>query len=108
MTRYLTAHEYGHIVEWWIEYQRNIDESQFDREYMEMRPGSSRDYGGRNWHRNVGELVANDFRICVTGIEPDFWPHAGFEHPLKLDVIRGFWARMREEFIFRPNQEKAA
>jgi hypothetical protein len=107
MTRYLVAHEYGHLVEWWIEHQRAIDESQFDREYMEMRPGSSTDYGGRNWHRNVGELIANDFRICVTGVEPDFWPHSGFEHPLKLDVIRGFWARMREEFVFRGG-EKAA
>jgi hypothetical protein len=105
MTRYLVAHEYGHVVQWWIEHQRGIEDqaqTTFDHEYVKMRPGASFEYGARNWHREVGELIANDFRICVTGIESEFWPHEGFEHPLKLDVIRGFWARMKEEFAFRP------
>jgi hypothetical protein len=104
MTRYLVAHEYGHVVQWAIEALRRIEDhavTEFDREYMKMRPEAGTAYGGRKWHAEVGELIANDFRICVTGIETEFWPHPGFEHPLKLDAIRGFWARMVEEHAFR-------
>ena len=106
MTRYLVAHEYGHVVQWWIEYKRDLKDeavSEFDREYMKMRPEAGTGYGGLKWHAEIGELIANDFRICVTGIEPEFWPHPGFEHPLKLDVVRGFWQRMVEEFAVSIN-----
>ena len=103
MTRYLVAHEYGHVVHYWISHRRGDEnEEALKHEYLKIRVGTAMRYGGGRWHSNVGELIANDFRICVTGLEPEFWPHPGFEHPLKLDVIRGFWARMVEEYSFRP------
>lgn len=111
MTRYLVAHEYGHVVQNWIEYRRGDKDAavtEFDKEYIKMRPDAKTHYGGRKWHDEVGELIANDFRICVTGIETEFWPHPGFEHPLKLDVIRGFWARMIQEFASPVNSRAMA
>jgi hypothetical protein len=96
MTRYLVAHEYGHIVQWWIEHKRGIKDettTDFDRDYMKLRAGCDNEYGGGRWHKNVGELIANDFRICVTGFETEFWPHPGFEHPSKLPAIQEFWEK---------------
>lgn len=102
MTRYLVAHEYGHVVQWWIEHQRDIKDehplTQFDREYAELRgiePNGG--YGGLRWHANIGELIANDFRICVAKAEVEFWPHPGFEHPKNLPAVKRFWKRMVRE-----------
>ena len=101
MTRYLVAHEYGHIVQHWIEHVRGIADAvttEFDREYMKLRPGSNNDDGGGRWHQNVGEMIANDFRICVCGFEIEFWPHAGFPHPFELPEIQSFWDDARRRF----------
>jgi len=106
MTRYLVAHEYGHVVRWWIEHKRGMkDESvtDFDREYMALRPGSTCGiYGGGHWHHDAGELIANDFRICVAGIEREFWPHPGFDHPDKLPAVQDFW-EAQKAFVHVPD-----
>jgi hypothetical protein len=110
MTRYLVAHEYGHVVQYWIEHKRGIKDAsitEFDREYLKLRPQAEHGYGGLKWHKEVGELIANDFRICVTAIEKEYWPHPGFEHPMRLPEVRAFWGRMVEEFSYRPEQEAA-
>jgi hypothetical protein len=94
MTRYLVAHEYGHVVQWWIEWVRGIEDKSttvLDEEYMLLRPGCDNEYGGRRWHSNVGELFANDFRILVAGVEPEFWPHPGFPHPHHCPEVEAFW-----------------
>ncbi len=102
MTRYLIAHEYGHCVNYWIEWKRDILNSvvtDFDREYAALRgvdPNAG--YGGQKWHANVGELIANDFRICVCGIEREFWPHPGFAHPDTMPQVQEFWERTRADY----------
>jgi hypothetical protein len=104
MTRYLVAHEYGHVAQWWIEHCRGIKAAtttDMDREYMEIRNGSDNEYGGGRWHTNVGELIANDFRICVTGVEMEFWPHPGFKHPMYLHDVQRYWSEMVEKFTFK-------
>lgn len=105
MTRYLVAHEYGHIVQWWIEEKRGIKDqavTDFDREYMKLRPDASPDYGGGRWHDHVGELIANDFRLIVTGIETEYWPHPGFTRPEELPEVVAFWENAVKEFSFKP------
>jgi hypothetical protein len=91
MTRYLVSHEYGHIVDNWINHCRGLKEDGFDKEYAKMR-GIELDskYGGRRWHSNIGEIIANDFRICVTGFEKEFWPH-DCKHPDEDDNVKNWW-----------------
>jgi hypothetical protein len=106
MTRYLVPHEYGHVVRWWILHQRgDKDEvvTDFDREYMELRGLKSDEcsgYGGGKWHHNVGEILANDFRICVAKAEPEFWPHE-VERPQNMPVVRKFWQSMVRKYRAR-------
>ena len=95
MTRYVTAHEYGHHVEYELLRRagKQPEASDVAREYAQVR-GADRDipYGGRTWHKTVGELFANDFRILVCCIEPEFWPHPGFTHPSKCPAVKRWWA----------------
>lgn len=101
VTRYLVAHEYGHLVEYWIEYKLNKDdqdgeEKRFRERYAELRnlPEGYFKYGGGNWHTYVGDIIANDFRVCVTGIEEDFYPHPHIDHPNKVEAVKEFWKDM--------------
>ncbi len=99
MTRYLVAHEYGHIAQWWIEHVRGIKDettTKLDLEYMALRPGSHNDYGGGKWDSNVGELIANDFRILVCGAETEFWPHKHFPRPETVPAVVEFWEKAKE------------
>ena len=109
MTRYLAAHEYGHVVDEWICRQMECDKdwpvTKFDKEYAEVRgvfPESA--YGGGNWHKNIGEIIANDFRILMCGVEVDFWPHP-CPHPLELGDSRlvDYWQKLREQYRFVPD-----
>jgi len=104
MTRSLIAHEYGLVVRYWINRQHSISPvTAFDHEYLALRPeaetGAPR---GREWHAQLVELIADDFRICVTGIDREYWPHPGFRHPDMIPDIREFWSRMVKEFAYRP------
>jgi len=89
------------VIQWWIETKRNIKDAVttiFDTEYLAMRgEGLNNDYGGGKWHTNVGEVIANDFRICVVGVETEFWPHP-VPHPLETPAVQEFWQRMVQEF----------
>jgi hypothetical protein len=94
MTRYLVAHEYGHIVDSWICRCRGLDGNGMDEEYAKLRGlENNQGYGGRKWHTNIGEIIANDFRIAVCGIESEFWPHE-IEHPDNVPVVNQFWYEM--------------
>lgn len=101
MTRYLVAHEYGHVAQKWLEQLRGIDSSSgttdLDEEYARLRRGSNNLYGSLRWHSNVGELFANDFRILVCGVETEFWPHEGFSRPEETDEVRDFWSEAVEQ-----------
>lgn len=94
MTRYVVVHEYGHHVEHELLRRRGLSpgDDAIRREYAQLR-GANPDepYGGRHWHASPGELLANDFRIVVCDVEPDFWPHPGFEHPARLRQVRRWW-----------------
>lgn len=99
MTRYLCYHEYGHIVDNWICRQRKLDHSGMDEEYAQMRGIENfNGYGGRRWHLNVGEVIANDFRIAVCGAEREFWPHPGIEHPDNVPQVHDWWYKAMLEF----------
>lgn len=85
MTAALVGHEYGHVVEEWIAHARgDAHDQKVLAEYAEMRglPGHHHGDPGR-WHDAAAEVFASDFRVLVTGIEADFWPHPGVEHPAR-------------------------
>jgi hypothetical protein len=91
MTRYLVAHEYGHVVDYWINHCRGLKDDGFDKEYAKMRGiDCNLLYGGRRWHSNIGEVIANDFRIAVCGVEREFWPH-DCKHPDEDDNVKNWW-----------------
>lgn len=86
MTRYLVAHEYGHVVAGWLAHKagdQNADPRVVEEEYAKLRylEKLERGYGGGTWHLDAGEVMANDFRILVCGIETDYWPHPGVPRP---------------------------
>ena len=102
MLRYVVAHEYGHVVQDWIEWitkdkAKYPDETKLEQRYAKLRetPCTS-DYGALRWHKSIAELIANDFRIVVTNVEPDFWPHPGFPHPNDMPEIKEFWAEQMQ------------
>jgi hypothetical protein len=102
MTRYLVAHEYGHIAQYQLEAWQGIEESysfeKFEAPYAELRGiEPQKGYGGGRWHTNTGEVIANDFRILVAGCEAEFWPHPGVAHPYDVPQIQKFWEKATQE-----------
>lgn len=104
MTRYLVAHEYGHVVDFWLgarDAEGKIDESNtqgFRKAYESLRgldDDSKRPYGGGGWHASTGEIFANDFRLLITGIEPEFWPHPGTPRPEGIPALVEWWESHR-------------
>lgn len=107
MTRYLVAHEYGHCVDDAICAARGLKESGLDEHYAALRgldPVASKGYGSGKWHANVGELIANDFRILVCAIEPEFWPHPGIARPETVPAIVDWW-KAAMECAHRPKDD---
>lgn len=83
MTRYLVAHEYGHAAfnhkRWTLGFDdRGADE--LEKIYMRMRGqpdySETQETAGLNdWHLQIGEIVANDFRATIMHKETEYWPH---------------------------------
>jgi hypothetical protein len=100
MTRYLVAHEYGHAVNNFINRKQkshNRFPSAFEKDYA-LRRGGDTNYGSQKWHTNTREIIANDFRICVCGIEREFWPHT-VPHP-DLDLnIQNYWYELMLNYL---------
>lgn len=97
VTRYLVAHEYGHVVAGWLAklagYQ-NSDPRDVEKEYAKIRElGEVPHYGGGSWHIDHGEVMANDFRILICGVETEYWPHPTIDRPDgELEaVLREWW-----------------
>lgn len=99
VTRYLVFHEYGHAVEEAIQFKRGLKVTSDDlmAEYRKVR-GLSPDgvYGGGVWHQQACEVFANDFRILICGVEPEFWPHRDTPRPEQVDGLREWWDAARE------------
>lgn len=96
MTRYLVAHEYGHVVEEWINTGLRgnpINGAETEREYAALRGLEMRPDGGNagRWHATPCEVLANDFRVLVCGIEADYWPHPGVAWPKYELGVREWW-----------------
>lgn len=97
MTRYLAAHEYGHQVDDWICNRRGFEHDGLDAEYAEMRGiENCKLYGARKHHLNIGEIIANDFRIAVCGVEREFWAHE-CEHPDNVPQVHDWWYKVMLE-----------
>lgn len=102
MSRYLAAHEYAHVLEEYINTAvrgRPLNNDATEREYAELRGLEVRDdgQGGGRWHDSPCEVMANDFRLLVAGVEPEYWPHPGVTHPYHLPILREWWsARLAE------------
>lgn len=96
MTRYLVSHEYGHVVEDWIAKQRGQTDSELLKGYSEMRglTETPKSYGG-GWHITPGEIFANDFRILMTGLEAEFWPHP-CSRPEYTPAVCEWWGKATE------------
>lgn len=104
MTRYLVPHEYGHVVEDWLNEQfgHQLYDAAILKAYSEVRgfEGSSREYGAGQWHATTSEVFANDFRVLVCRAETEYWPHPGTPHPSELGrrhPIVKWWAARVEE-----------
>jgi hypothetical protein len=95
MTRYLCFHEFGHAVEEAIALSRGLSVGcdAIQPEYAEVRGLTpQKEYGGDNWHKNVCEVLACDFRILIAAAEPEFWPHPGIPRPEEVPAIKVWWA----------------
>lgn len=80
ITRYLVAHEYGHIVQYWLEKKWDLDDDKLIDLYAKARNlERPKYYGPGTWHYTPGELFANDFRITLAKAEVEYWPHPGIE-----------------------------
>lgn len=106
MTRYVVSHEYGHAAEKWLVKQMGMkDIYEFRPFYKNLRGGTFYDgYSGRRWHENIGEHIANDFRILVAKQEVGYWPHPGYERPEKIPAIVEFWQEKVAFFKGEPQQ----
>jgi hypothetical protein len=103
MTRYLVAHEYGHQVEWMINYVRGAKyprSNDLVTPYAQVRglPPASVHHGhGGTWHDSVTEVFACDFRILVCRVEAEFWPHPCISRPEEVHGLAGWWEQALDE-----------
>lgn len=104
MTRYLVAHEYGHVVCETLAWQHNCTmnyRSYFLRYYAEMRGMTNlpAHYGATSWHLHPEEIFANDFRIMVLQKEVEFWPHPTVPRPEEVPVLAKWWPMRTAEAL---------
>lgn len=98
MTRYLVSHEYSHIIDNWICREMGLEQNGLDKEYAKLRNIPYDDkYGGRKWHSNIGEIIANDIRIVIFNTETEFWPH-DCKHPMEDANVISYWKEMKKKY----------
>lgn len=97
VVRYLGAHEYGHLVAMEIADRiagevKDGSESQSLYPFYTALRGIPAERG--RWAEDPAEVFACDFRILVAGVEPEFWPHPGIEHPSRNRAIKAWWRKV--------------
>lgn len=104
VTRYLVAHEYGHVVCEVLALQhssaeREVARDTFLRHYAELRglqvPEGG--YGPDTWQQHPEEVFANDFRVLMVHHNEEFWPHPGVPRPETLPHLAQWWYARSEE-----------
>jgi hypothetical protein len=106
MTRYLISHEVGHVVEYNLWHLMDLDSNEFREMYAKIR-GIKLDYsyGARNWHKNIGEIFANDVRIILFERETEFWPHE-CKHPMLETGISNWLAEQYAKYFMGQSEFK--
>lgn len=91
MTRYLVAHEYGHVMQNLISEKRNDDN--WFLEYAKNREVDIGEHYAKagSWHNSPKEIFADDHRIMMAGVQSEFWPHDKVQHPRKNAYAKFFW-----------------
>jgi hypothetical protein len=99
MSRYLVAHELGHIIHYNLEAIMKVDNDDFKKEYASLRGVDfHKKYGGLNWHNSISEIIANDIRILLFGNELEFWQHEVC-FPTKSPKVVDFWKEMKNKYL---------
>lgn len=88
ITKYVVAHEYGHIVQYWLD---ETNGSTTIEKYQKIRGLEDIVCGGRTWHKSVAEVFADDFRVLVAKVDKQYWPHPGIERPEDNYRVVEFW-----------------
>lgn len=110
MTRFVVAHEYGHGVEYVLEKQMYPEVDGKERgdkpllhDYAKLRgmEYNEEPYGARTWHRGIGEIFADDFRLLVPKIELEHWPHPDIPRPEELPAIQIWWKGVAELYTHK-------
>lgn len=103
MTRFVAAHEYGHVVDYYIERMMGMepDRELGDKEYAKLRNmKNDQSYGAHGWHKNIGEIIADDFRILLAEVEEEHWPH-NVSRPVQGTELHEWWLDKKERFSKR-------
>lgn len=99
MSRHLVAHEYGHNVQYMLEYQSDMKDGsgEFITAYAKLRglPTPIHSGSGGKWHTAAAEIFACDFRILICRTELEYWPHMGVPRPEEVPAIREWWEDRR-------------
>lgn len=99
VSRYLVAHEYGHNVEWMLNYAtsgpKDLHSDDLVRQYATLRglpPETVHHGAGGRWHNSATEIFACDFRVIICDVEAEYWPHLGIPTPRDLGHGHDVWA----------------
>lgn len=99
MTRYLVSHELGHILEYTLHAILKQESEDFQKEYAKVRGIEyNKKYGALNHHTNIAEIIANDIRVGLFCVEPEFWVH-DMELPTSNQKVMDFWKEMKEKYL---------
>lgn len=102
MTRYLVAHEYGHVFENWLTHDLfpPKPEIEFRTAYARLRGVEHVESQSeqRTWPRRTCEYIANDFRLLMTDAEHEFWPHPAPRPEKVLNKgFHNFWNQFKDK-----------
>lgn len=103
MSNYLIAHEYGHMVDYWINQSMNQEEksenaSLFRKRYAAFRGiDFNQKLTGYGWKNNIAEVIADDFRIVMAKTDVDFFPHQ-CGNPAKNKKVTQYWQKLKQKY----------